>query len=302
MQTKRRSLFRILLSILIMVFSSLCSVHSKASSADFSYVTFPGYDSEIADGYVYCPEKPELFPVHEIRLKGLLYRPEGSGPFPAAVLLHGCSGITSHLYWWAQTLQDWGYVALIVDSFGPRSILEVCSKPLYYKAHPHYKRMPDVYAAKAYLKSLPFVHADRIAVIGWSHGASTALFSVDDRSLDGRVESSPFGAAIAFYPRCEHRIYESNAPLLVLIGEEDDWTPASFCKSMQVDGPKASDYRLVVYPGARHGFDSPTFLHNFGSHLVGRHQESAEKSISEVKQFLSRHLSGQKRQGRQPSN
>ena len=53
-----------------------------------------------------------------------LAKPEGEGPFPAIVLLHGCSGTqwnTSHrtarrgLNGHARLLNDYGYVTLVVD-------------------------------------------------------------------------------------------------------------------------------------------------------------------------------------------
>jgi hypothetical protein len=49
---------------------------------------------------------------------GYLSKPEGDGPFPAIVYLHGCGGLSAstrsrvgHL------LTGWGYVSLAVDSF-----------------------------------------------------------------------------------------------------------------------------------------------------------------------------------------
>src|SRR5580704_7268540 len=55
-----------------------------------------------------------------------LYRPSGGGPFPAVVLLHTCAGLGPHVHAWARKLQDWGYVALVVDSFTPRGNGVVC--------------------------------------------------------------------------------------------------------------------------------------------------------------------------------
>jgi dienelactone hydrolase len=54
------------------------------------------------------------------------------------------------------------------------------------------------------------------------------------------------------------------APTLILIGDLDDWTPAIDCIDMasgksgiplvRVPGDR-SNVKLIVYPGARHGFD-----------------------------------------------
>ena len=49
-------------------------------------------------------------------LTGYLVRPEGDGPFPAVVLLHGCSGLgleTSHQAWWKAWLLDPVVAAMI---------------------------------------------------------------------------------------------------------------------------------------------------------------------------------------------
>ena len=53
-------------------------------------------------------------------LKGKLTKPDGDGPFPAVVLLHGCGGMQDRDYGWVGKLKSWGFVTLMVDSFGPR--------------------------------------------------------------------------------------------------------------------------------------------------------------------------------------
>jgi hypothetical protein len=60
------------------------------------------------------PEKP---------LTAILTLPRGNGPFPAIVVLHGCDGVQEQEQAWAWRLNDWGYAALIVDSFAPRGII-----------------------------------------------------------------------------------------------------------------------------------------------------------------------------------
>ena len=57
------------------------------------------------------------------RIQGLLAKPDGAGPFPAVVGLHGCAGMhetTKRKL--ADDLVTWGYVALLVDSFATRGI------------------------------------------------------------------------------------------------------------------------------------------------------------------------------------
>ena len=227
-----------------------------------------------------------------LQLTGHLYRPDGPGPFPAVVLLHGCAGILPSSLRWAQTLQQWGYVALLVDSLRPRGKTNICDSTL--SVDPQYVRMPDAYAAKAYLASQPVVDGTRIAVMGWSHGGSTTLYAVDNIYLTG-IGSAPFKAAIAFYPWCHGGLLEVNAPLLILIGEDDDWTPASWCKAMVSSSEHwvaqtAYGVTLKVYPGAHHAFDSLVPLRSYYGHTVGRHSEAAAQAEEAVKRFLAQHL------------
>ena len=60
-----------------------------------------------------------------ITLTGKLTKPQGNEPFPAVVLLHGCSGIIKNVDDWAKRLAIWGYVSLQVDSFGPRGYSDI---------------------------------------------------------------------------------------------------------------------------------------------------------------------------------
>ena len=227
-----------------------------------------------------------------LQLRGYLYRPDGSGPFPAVVALHGCGGIRPRLHQWASTLREWGYVVLLVDSFTPRGQTIICNEG--FRVDPQYVRMPDAYAAQAYLARQPFVAPQRVGLMGWSHGGSTTLYAVDAIYLT-RLHVTPFQAAIAFYPWCLPQLRQLNAPLLILIGEADDWTPASRCREMlrrsEPPGEQpAARIMLRVYPGAHHAFDSLTPPGPAYGHTVGRHPEAAGQAEAEVKQFLAQHL------------
>ena len=60
-------------------------------------------------------------------LQGYLRRPSGAGPFPAVVLWHGCGGFPEPVDQdWGVKVTSWGYVALTIDSFGPRGIKNTC--------------------------------------------------------------------------------------------------------------------------------------------------------------------------------
>jgi dienelactone hydrolase len=154
---------------------------------------------------------------------GELYRPAGAGPFPAVVVLHGCTGVASHYRQWAQLLAQWGYVALLVDSFGPRGYTEICNRG---NLVPAALQAADAFAAARYLRAQPYIRADRIGVIGFAHGGWAVLKAVLAGSAPPQVPP-PFADAVAFYPGCDPPGLPLETDTLILIGTADDWTSAS---------------------------------------------------------------------------
>jgi len=60
-------------------------------------------------------------------IKGYLAKPDGAGPFPAVIVLHGCAGMhDTTRQKLADDLVAWGYVILLVDSYATRRIDNVC--------------------------------------------------------------------------------------------------------------------------------------------------------------------------------
>jgi len=221
----------------------------------------------------------------QITLSGKLSRPNGEGPFPAVVLLHGCSGSHSREDIWAGRLKRWGYVALQVDSLGPRGKSNICGKP---HAVPPWMRAQDAYDAKSYLATLPFVDGNRIAVMGWSHGGNSTL----ETAKRGLIEEKPFSAAIAFYPYCGHYKWSYfNAPLLILVGEKDDWTPAYLCTSaLPPEGTTTHELTLKIYPGAYHTFDMRVKPRVYLGHHLEYNRAAEADAIVRVKEFLAKYL------------
>ncbi len=222
-----------------------------------------------------------------IMLSGRLLRPEGDGPFPAVVLLHGCSGM-DYDDPRMKNLLSWGYVLLWIDSFGPRGIGSVCGRGSGTKANPSVHAW-DAHAGKDYLASLPYVDSNRIAVMGWSHGGMTVLAAVSNRARNEPLRPHPFKAAIAFYPYCDLKLPRVDAPLLVLIGDADDWSPVQRCRQMELTGEAPHDYQLIVYPGATHDFDMGTIREVLGYKII-YDPAATEDAYRRVQEFLERYL------------
>jgi len=225
----------------------------------------------------------------DLTLQGRLKKPQGIGPFPAVVLLHGCGGIQpkrDHV--WAERLVSWGYVTLQVESFRSRGISGVCSYSGTDSTRIMEKRVQDAIDAKKYLAGLPMVKKERIALMGWSHGGWTVLEALS------RGKNEPFAAAAAFYPLCNKQLSGLNAPLLILIGQDDDWTPAGACTARMPAGGSVPEVRLQVFPGAMHGFDitgADTKIRGArGTHHLKYQAEADEGSITGVKGFFEQYL------------
>ena len=189
-----------------------------------------------------------------IELTGELYRPAGAGPFPAVVSLHGCAGQPSRAVVDAAgaAYVALGYALLVVDSFGPRGVTQRCATESGVPAD----RIMDAYGALLYLAGLPFIDPDRIAVVGYSQGADTALGAVKRGGIETQFDRK-FRAAIAYFPYCVASYGTVSVPAVILIGELDEATPARACRDMMARrSGEGAPLRLVVYPGAHHAFTS----------------------------------------------
>jgi dienelactone hydrolase len=244
-------------------------------------------------------------------LVGLLSRPAGSGPFPAVVMLHGCGGLyardgqlTGRHSDWARTLSGHGFITLLVDSFTPRGLRQICTlkeRPLRAGR----ERTQDAYGALAYLQGRPDVRGDAIGLMGWSHGGVATLFAVDPATA-ARPKLAPeadFRAAVAFYPGCRPEAqgaWRANIPLLMLLGAKDDWCPARHCVTV-AERAKAqgAPVEWVVYPDAHHDFDAPALalrrrnglaFAEGGTALVGTHPQARADALRRVPAFFRRHL------------
>lgn len=138
-------------------------------------------------------------------LAGLVYRPEGAGPFPGALILHGCTGMwtrsdepTASYRVWAEHLRREGFVALLLDSFGPRGEKEICTQQKR-RVRPDGERKADAMAALRWLARQPAVDAERNVLLGLSNGGATVLYTALQAAPS---EARHFRAAVAFYPGC----------------------------------------------------------------------------------------------------
>ena len=238
--------------------------------------------------------RTEHFPSADGRteLVGYLFAPDGPGPHPAIVLLHGRAGPYSanvdsgctlvapahespcnaatlsrrHAMWGAYWAAH-GYVALLVDSFGPRGRAHGYGRfthddPDRDAVNERTVRPLDAEGALAWLATRRDVDANRVMLQGWSNGASTALNTMMRQAAgDSTDKARRFRAALVFYPGCGpkallSRRVATDAPVWVFLGSADEEVSPTACAEVLAHasgGPVA----VTTYPGATHDFDDP---------------------------------------------
>ena len=209
-------------------------------------------------------------------LHAQLFKPDGDGPFPTVIALHGCGGLNGesdqiqprYRDWAEQLLKD-GNAVLLPDSYGSRELGPQC-RVKERRVLARRERVADITASRQWLLQQPWASHDRISLIGWANGASAVLWAVRPQLAPRKVEPPDFRAAVAFYPDCRISSglgWSARVPTLLLIGASDDVSSPPACRQM-VDGARGRSAltRIVVYPGAAHDFDRADFpLHAIAS-------------------------------------
>jgi dienelactone hydrolase len=213
-----------------------------------------------------------------------------AAPYPAVVVLHGCSGISSHSVHIADRLGSWGYVALTVDSLGPRGMTSRCG------GAGSLDQAFDAYAALRHLSLLDFVDPAGGGARPIDGRLGSAL---RPRSRpDSAIFQERFRAAIAYYPGCGIPEAAMTAPTLILIGEADDWTPAERCHEMVAHArPDGAAITLIAYPGAHHALDVAQLKPGMRAlgHWVENEEAAARDAEQKVRDFLAANLDGPSR-------
>jgi len=214
--------------------------------------------------------------------------------------LHGCGGGWRGIdERWGKLLAEWGYVTLTIDRFGTRGITSACTSGLTPST------LHDAYRALNFLIGLSSVDPSRVAVAGFSQGAMLALLSVERGQIE-RSASEKFRAAIGFYPPCLGLKGNMTVPTLILIGELDDWTPATECRNLAegrddwgISRQKGEGIpiEITVYPGAYHDFDVPNFATpvKFLGHHLEFNEAARDRSVEALRKFLYATIGGQEK-------
>jgi dienelactone hydrolase len=231
------------------------------------------------------------------------------GKAPAWVLLHGCGGpysggsggeqLSSRMRDYAALLNAQGMHALVLDSLTPRGERELCTQRVGQRKVTQTQRRRDALGALQWLAGRSDVDPQRLGLMGWSNGGSTVLAATNLEHPEVAAAAVRASHAVVFYPGCDdeaRRGYRPEAPLLMLLGDADDWTPVAPCKALAASVKAAPPPQVHSYAGAFHGFDgnAPVRLRSDvpgGAHPghgvhVGGDPTAREASRAELLRFL----------------
>jgi dienelactone hydrolase len=227
--------------------------------------------------------------------------PEGPGPFPVMVIIHGCTGLRPVHNSWVAEMRAAGFMTVLPDQFAPLGVTETCTA----SSPRQWEQLRHVHSIIRAIQRRPDVRPDRVFVMGFSMGAilTTGVSSTQWETMDPITETSPLPpvrAGIAVYGTCSWFPAATVAPLLLILPSLDDLTPARDCIDWAKGVRRGPQPRVLVLEGAHHGFDDPEAIGprfypwyanvhrptGFGG-TTGYSREATEQARAAIRVFLA---------------
>ncbi len=191
------------------------------------------------------------------RLHGYLATPDGTGPFPAVLMIHEWWGLNRDTARLADALAAEGYVVLAPDTFRGSVATTAQEAIAQLQATPQEQIAADVDAALAYLRGLGSVDAERVASMGFCFGGTQSMF-LGTRARGLAAVVTFYGSGPIQSPDALGRMAD-NAPVLGIFGREESNISVS-----EVNGFEAAlnaagvENTITIYDGVGHAFVKST--------------------------------------------
>jgi dienelactone hydrolase len=203
-----------------------------------------------------------FYPSGKLKIEAYVYKPEGAGPFPVVIYNHGSRAERDReempFVYVGAMLTASGYAVVVPERRGyGKSDGQTFGEAVGEDRGVRFVRRvqeetDDVLAATDFAKTLPYVDAARMGVMGWSFGGITSVFAAS-RSATFRVVIDQAGAALTWdrSQEMQKELKEAartiRVPLLGMVAVNDRTTESvkAVVREVEKHGTTA---KLVVYP------------------------------------------------------
>ncbi|HAQ35412.1 MAG: hypothetical protein CMF74_00755 [Maricaulis sp.] len=243
----------------------------------------------------------------KLRRATRVYVPEGPGPFPAVILLHGCGGPRGVTERYGRLAAANGVIAFAPDSLAMRSISydEALAKVCTGARLRAPERSGDLLATLEIVRRHPRADSRRIVVAGWSHGGWTLLdtltlvkdgkpplnlFHLPHRALRGVKAGLVFYPFNGFPARSRGRNWAEGVPIEAILVEADSvCDETESIRVFERQKAEGADVSWQIWTGVTHGFDEDNHLATSGLVFDPEKAKAAEAAFTD---FLKRRLPG----------
>lgn len=220
-----------------------------------------------------------FFPSSSTRqLRGVLAKPEGSGPFPGIIVIHEIFGLNENIRRCAQRFAEAGYAALAVDLFTGRNTT-VCMfrtiSGLIFNSLNN-ENIHDLKATLNFLTQRADVDAERVGAVGYCMGGSLAVAWA---CTDDRLQ------AIAPYYGMNPKPAEAMKRLCPVVGSypgKDFTTKSGEQLDILLDG-YGVPHDIKIYTDGKHSFCNDDRASSYN-------RDIAEDSWKRVLAFFAEHI------------
>ena len=190
---------------------------------------------------------------------GTLVLPEvKKDSYPLVICMHGSMGWRGHHHEHSVNFLNNGFAVFRVNSFDARGVVSIVEDQIQVTLA---TVLADCFNALKLLSDHPDIDSNQIYIAGWSLGGSTAIYSAWEPLAEKLAPTGErFAGHLAFYPGAfmwPEEMRWSDAPILTLIGKEDDYTPSILIEELS---PAINDHggnsKIITYEHSHHSFDS----------------------------------------------
>ena len=180
--------------------------------------------------------------------------------YPLIIGVAGSLAWRDHHYEYLDMYQKAGFATFELKSFKSRDIESTVGSQVEVTTA---MMILDAYRALEKLSEHPNIDKNKVSITGWSLGGAVSLFSAWLPIKNAITKKVSFASHLPIYPPCfvdpENTDF-TDAPIHILIGENDNWTPAKPCTEFVKKINKKGNVGLTIYPNAHHSFDSKSKL------------------------------------------